>query len=262
MKDITIIVPIHKFSEESDGKLLRLALNSVVKCQENYDDKLSVVTVGPVDIKEVVENILTEVFGGTELKFEYIVNKGKCDFCSQINFAVKHVKTSFFSILEMDDQYFPKWFKLAKAYYPTREDVAVFLPINIQNDGETSQYCNEMVWAMSFSNEQGVVDADCLKVSAAFNLTGAIFNTKDFKRVKGYDSKIDVAFNYELLMRMTKEYGLKIYVVPRIGYCHLIGRKGSLLEYYNDTFTEEAAQECFNAVRRKYVTDDEDSSDK
>lgn len=255
MKDITIIVPIHQYNDTENGELLRAALNSVVKCQEQYTDKLSVMTVGPSDIKSEIEDILNEVFGGTEIKYKYLVNKGKTDYCSQINTAAKNVKTTYFSILEMDDQYLPKWFVLAQSYFAGHEDVSVFLPLNVQNDGNSSRYSNEMVWAMSFSNELGMIDSDCLQTSAAFNLTGGIFNTKDFIHVKGYDPTVDIAFNYELLMRMTADYKLKVYVVPRLGYVHFIGRKNSLLDIYNQQFTDETASECFNAVRRKYISD-------
>ena len=112
------------------------------------------------------------------------------------------------------------------------------------------QYINEIAWTNSFSSEIGFLDFDCLQDYPSFNLTGGIFNTKDFNTIGGFDSSIKVAFNYEYLLRLTKKE-LKVYVVPKEGYVHCVGRKGSLTDEYNNTLTN--AQKSLlsaNAVAR------------
>ena len=74
--------------------------------------------------------------------------------------------TEFFSILEFDDWYSPKWFNMFDEYYNTNEDVSAFLPINVVHNQKesTSELVNEIVWASSFSSEMGVIDFECLDI--------------------------------------------------------------------------------------------------
>lgn len=260
MKEITIILPIHKIDGEQDIQLLRLALDSVVKNNDTYNSDLTVLVVGPKSVHDAVMPTVTETLGGTDVKFMFLENcTDKTDFCSQVNFAAQKVDTDYFSILEYDDEYMPKWFSLAQKYYPTHEDVSVFLPLTVQNDGKCSNYVNELPWAMSFTNEIGVVDADCLQNTTAFNLTGGIFNTKDFVHIGGFDAEIPIAFNYEFLLRITNDDKFKVFVVPRMGYVHRIGRKGSLLDIYNEEYTGHQAAEYFRTVREKYAPTEEET---
>lgn len=261
MKDITIILPIHKIENDNEFQLLDSALNSVVKCKENYNHKLIVSVIGPKEIENKIQHIVEKTLGGTEVEYNFITNKtGQCDFASQVNLAATKVNTDFFSILEFDDEYMPKWFKLAETYYPTREDVSLFLPIAVQNDGKFSSYVNELVWAMAFSNEVGVIDSDCLQNTTAFNLTGGIFNTRDFNLIGGFNAEIPVAFNYEFLFRLINDYKLKSFVVPRMGYGHMIGRKGSLLDVYKDTYDNQQVTEFFRSVKEKYAPIEEEQA--
>lgn len=263
MKDITIILPIHKFILSEDGDYLRASLNSVVKCQSFYPDKLKLLLVGPTEVIESTEvlDIVKETIGGSEIDWQVLNNTGATDFCSQVNFAAQNVDTDYFSVLEFDDEYMPKWFKLAQTYYPTHEDVSLFLPLTIQNDGQRSNYVNELVWAMAFADVMGEVDSNCLQNTTAFNLTGGIFNTKDFNHVGGFDSSVEIAFSYDLLLRLTAEYKLKVYVVPRMGYGHLLGRKGSLLDEYKDKYNDQTAADCFLSIKEKYITPVEENQE-
>ena len=191
-------------------------------------------------------------FEGIEVK--YVVNTtGKYDFCSQVNFAVDSVETEFFSILECDDTYAPKWFKMAHDYYKTNEDVGVFLPVNIQwNNGRAQwQYNNEIALASSFSNDMGFIDKDGLDVCSTFNLTGAIINTKNFIEVGKYKPSIKFAFNYELMLRFA-DNGKKMMVVPKEGYNHHVGRENSLTDIYAKEIPESEIQLWFDLAKREY----------
>lgn len=249
MTDITIIIPIHKFNDEIKTCLTN-ALTSIRINQKTYTfGKLIPLVVAPSDVlEEIGENF------GEEYYYTYHRNTtGNTDFCSQINFAVKHVDTEYFSILEFDDTYTDNWFKMAHEYYYTNESVSVFLPINILTDSEHKQFqfINEIAWTGSFSNNIGYLDYDCLEDYPSFNLTGGIFNTEDFKKIGGFKPSIKVAFNYELLLRMTKRE-LKVYVVPKEGYIHVIGRKDSLTDEYNNTLSKEEIKKWFDLAKIEY----------
>ena len=190
----------------------------------------------------------------------YIENDtGNYDYCSQINFAVKHVDTEYFSILEYDDYYTKKWFKMFNDYYVTNEDVSVFLPINIIHNAKTGEreFVNDIIWSSAFANELGMIDFDSLQQSGSFNLTGGIFKTSDWL---GYKSSIKVAFNYEYLLRATNKEQ-KIFVIPKEGYHHEIFKDGSLSSYYLDNITDNDNMKWFELAKREYAFDEDRNKD-
>lgn len=254
MTDITIIIPIHKLDNKDEYALFKKALESVEENVNTYTyGKLSVLVVltsafydNEKKLKKITDIINKHMSSEDSVSIEVVRNDGRSDFCSQVNFGVEKVNTDYFSILEFDDEYTHNWFKMAHDYFYGNEDVSVFLPINVQFNTEKSlwQYGNELAWAASMSEELGFIDSECLKVSTAFNLTGGIFNTTDFKTICGLKSSIEVAFNYEFLLRLAKK-NLKIFIVPKEGYKHCVGRKGSLTDYYADKMSDEEAKKWF-----------------
>ena len=248
MKDITIIIPVLA-NQICTDELIK-AVESVKDCQNYYTDgKLKVLIVTEPDTK-----VDYTAFGGIEYK--YIVNKsGACDYCSQINFAVKAVDTEFFSILEYDDTYAKKWFKMFNDYQWAYDDVSVFLPINVVHNAKTDEYefVNDMIWSNGFANELGFIDFECLQASASFNLTGGIFKTADWL---GYKPSIEVAFNYEYLLRATSKKQ-RVFVVPKEGYHHEIFRKDSLSTHYLDTIAENENMRWFELAKTEYAFDED-----
>lgn len=251
MKDVTIIIPIHKFDQEIEP-LLRNAVKNVLETRECYKEgKLPLLLVGPSEIFE--ESTLKEIL---ELdNVDKVVNDGKTDYCSQINLAAKNVKTPHFSILEFDDLYNEKWFTMANEYFYGNESVSVFLPINVIISDDTYGLCNEVAWASAFSDEIGYLDHDCLSDYAGFNLTGGIFDTNDFNTIGGLKSTIEVAFNYEFLLRLTSK-NLKVFVVPKQGYQHFVGRKGSLIDEIGKKPKEEI-EKWFDIAKIEHVHTEE-----
>jgi hypothetical protein len=249
MKDITVIIPVLNAQLTSND--LVHAVNSVKECQKYYND-------GELKILIVVEKAENgfdyTVFD--DIKYKYIVNDtGKYDYCSQINFGVKHVDTEFFSILEYDDYYTKKWFKMFNDYYDTNADVSVFLPINIIHNSKTNEreFVNDIIWSNGFANEIGYIDFECLQASGSFNLTGGIFKTSDWL---GYKPSIKVAFNYEYLLRSTHKKQ-KIFVVPKEGYHHEIFRENSLSDQYMNTVTDDENMKWFEVAKREYAFDED-----
>lgn len=246
MKDITIIVPLNEVND-TILDYMETALKSVDDNQKFYEDKLKVMVVC---INDDDKKLIQTRFDKRTI--DYVINNtNETDFCSQINTAAKLIDTEYFSILEFDDYYGNKWFKSVKEYFYSHEDVSLFLPINTQRDltNNLCQFVNELAWSNEFSKEIGFIDKNGLDDFYGFNLTGGVFNTQDFNRIGGFNTSIRVAFNYELLLRLLNEK-MKIYVVPKEGYVHLINREGSLTDFYMKTLTKEEIRECFsNAIK-------------
>lgn len=252
MKDITVIIPILLDAYQLPlREMLDKAVDSVRAAAKNYTGgKVKLLIVRPSD-----ETTDDPVYA--DLEYKHVYNKGNTDYCSQVNLGVENVDTEFFSILEFDDCYSPKWFKMFDEYYSTNEDASVFLPINVVHNQKenVSEFVNEIVWASSFSSEMGVIDFECLDNYASFNLTGGIFRTADWL---GYKPSIKVAFNYEYLLRATsKNKKQKIYVIPKEGYHHELFREGSLVDQYVKEIPEDTNPLWFELAKREYVYDED-----
>lgn len=247
MKDIAVIIPVHELKNDTEKSLLINAINNVKKCQENYEYKLNTYIVTPLTLDDDVTN------GCTVIK-----NDGKTDFCSQVNLGASTVAEDYFSILEYDDEYNEKWFSMAHKYFYSNEDVSVFLPINIQIISKENyrQFANEAPWAMQFSQEIGFVDFKCLENYYGINLTGGIFNREDFNRIGGLKPSIQVAFNYEFLLRVTNKK-LKVFIVPKEGYRHVIDRDDSLTDICSKKFTQEEVDKWYALATKEYLYEED-----
>ena len=261
MKDIDIIVPVHQYDEEIKEMMVN-AIGSVYEAQKLYTHgklRCLVVYANEIGDTSMIDDMNKEFEGKIEISF--IKNEGETDYCSQVNLGVENVTADFFSILEFDDAFTPKWFETAHKYFYGNESISVFLPINLFHDGtfENWQYGNTMAISPMFitadekdTDEIGIINFMRLEKCSLFNITGSIFNTKDFKTVGMYKPSIQVAFNYEFLLRLTK-LGLKAMVIPKEGYIHGIGRKNSLTEYYTKEMTEKEREKWFNLALRECV---------
>jgi hypothetical protein len=86
-------------------------------------------------------------------------------------------------------------------------------------------------------------------------MTGSIFNTADWKEVGGLKSPIKLTFWYEWLLRATYK-GKKVYVIPKVGYVHLLGRKGSIIEEYKKSIDDKESNFWVNVARKDYFYKD------
>lgn len=265
MKDITIIIPVHEFNDNVDT-LLKNALKSVESCRSFYENgKLFVVIVATRNIEKLINNSDISTYIPD---INIILNDTNTDFCSQINFAVDKIDTDYFSILEYDDEYRKKWFKLANDYFYGNESISIFLPLNAVHTGhENWQFGNEFGLSNAFitddvddTDDIGIINFKRMEKCSVFNLTGAIFNRNDFIKVGKYKPSIKVAFNYELLLRLTNK-GLKCMVVPKEGYVHEIGRENSLTDIYNKTLSNDEINKWFELAFREYVYDNDRNKD-
>lgn len=234
MKNITIIVPVHEYSDEL-SKFYQNALSSVPSNDENY----SVTVVGPKAVLKEYEKIQITYEG----RINFLENEVS-DFCSQINAAAKSCQTDYFSILEVDDSYTKIWFKNVQEHLEALQDVSVFLPVTEVYDLSSGEkvpvgLANEIGLSAAYSDNIGYLSIDALKDYSDFNLTGSVFKTTDFVTVGGLKPSIKIAFWTEFLLRALNN-SKKAYIIPKIGYQHGMNRKGSLVEKYSGLSEEEA----------------------
>ena len=226
MTNTTVILPINKMDT-----VIASYLEKAVKSIENQKvqpEELLIVTTKDIEIdKEVLKNI----------KHRIVFNEGETDFCSQINFGVENIKTEYFSILEVDDEYSKIWFDNVQKYITSYgEEVDTFLPIvlDVNVEGRFLHFTNEPVWAKEFSDKLGFLDNDSLLNFPNFQLSGAVIKKEAFKAVGGLKPGIKLHFVYEFLLRMTY-YDRKIMTIPKLGYKKTNMRPDSLFfNYYNE----------------------------
>jgi hypothetical protein len=176
-------------------------------------------------------------------------------FQELVNAAVDTIDEKWFSILEFDDTYSQIWLDNAKKYIEFMPNVSVFMfleDIIDFNDKKYIGFGNAEAWASSFSNDIGYIDNDCLQNYFDFYLTGSIFNTSDWRELGGLKPQIKLTFWYEFLLRATNK-GKKVYVIPKVGYNHTLGRKGSLVDTYRNELSEEETEFLFNLAKSEYL---------
>ena len=238
MKELVVIIPMNEFGKENI-ELLNKAVESV-----------------PSEL-----NVLLSVPSGTDGKklkgisdrLGVVSESEGSSFAELVNAAVNTIEEKWFSILEFDDTYTPIWYNNAKKYIEFMPSTSVFMyleDITDFNDGKYIGFGNEAAWASAFSNEIGFIDNDCLQNYFDFYMTGSIFNTADWKEVGGLKPSIKITFWYEWLLRATNK-NKTVYVIPKVGYNHKLGRKGSLIETYKSTIDQEETQWWFDLAKRE-----------
>lgn len=233
MKNITVILPVHSIDNEYD-LMLKNALGSV----EDFHNDVIVSIVCPKEIKKDIENSLKEF--QNKLDILVIENKEDISFSGQVNLGINKCTTEWFSILEIDDEFTPKWLKNMHEYVNTYTDVEVFLPIvkDVNVQGEFLSFTNESAWAYGFSEKQGYIDNEVLLDFQNYQTSGGLYKTNVIKENGLFKENIKLTFTYEFLLRLTHN-GVKIMVVPKLGYQHVNFRENSLFwSYKNDENTK------------------------
>jgi hypothetical protein len=236
MKDLTVIIPVDKNTEEVQT-LLNKAYDSIPKDSE-------CIVIGPQGIELPS--------GGAKITF---LANTDTNLPTQVNKAVEQVKTTFFSVLEYDDFYTPNWFKNVETRIESNPEVFGYLPIcegfEFGDDAHVVGYINEPVWASSFSQRLGYFDIESLNTYPEANCTGGVFRTADFIDLGGLKESMKVSFWYEFLLRAIHK-AKEIFVIPKVGYKHCYGRPGSLSEIYRETLSNEEAQWWLELAKQEY----------
>lgn len=232
MEKITFILPVHKY----DSKIASYLTRNFKALNEIYYNDISVIAIGPESVMENVKELFTKIVKKFELE---TINCENTDFCTMVNTAVMACSTPYFSVIELDDVVLPKWPLSFCVYKDTFAPTAsVFMPICqlIKADPSETDYdklfagfANEIAWASSFADKYGFIDKEALNGYLDYNLTGAIIKTEDFISVGSLKPEFGIVAWYEFLARLANS-GQKIYVVPKCGYMHTVGREDSLME--------------------------------
>lgn len=225
MKKISVILPVHKWNDD-----YKIMFDNAFKSVERFYNDVKLLIVAP---KNVLSNIKIEQ---TNLECVIIENKGKTDFCSQINLGIDNCETEWFSILEIDDEYNKNWVNLFNEYSNENPDVDVFLSLvkDINVEGNFLSYTNESTWAYGFTDKQGLLDNTALLEYQNFQISGGIYRTSKIKEYGKLKENIKLTFGYEFLLRLTFN-NLKIMTIPRVGYQHVNFREDSLFWSYKNS---------------------------
>jgi len=225
MKNITIILPVHKWDEEN----MYMFNNAFDSVEQFYNDVLLLI-VGPNDVLSKIK------IEETNLEYKFIENKGNTDFCSQVNLGIENCQTEWFSILEIDDEYTKNWLPSMTTYMKENTEVSVFLPLvkDINVDGKFLSFTNESPWAFGFTDKQGFLDNQALLEYQNFQISGGLYKTSVINDYGKLKENIKLTFGYEFLLRLTHNNVL-VMTVPRVGYQHVNFRENSLFWSYKNT---------------------------
>jgi hypothetical protein len=248
MKKYTAILPVHKVDDEI-VHYFRKAIESLVPSKESVD-----LIVVHTDIKDRDVLPTPAALGITT---QWVLNEGPNDFCSQVNLGIDNVTSKWFSILEVDDSYSPKWFLNVDKYSEAYPEVDVFLPVVADVDEKDNflSFTNETLWALGFSNVQGELDNEALLEFQNFQISGAVYNTEKVKKFGKLKNNIKLSFGYEFLLRLTQN-NIKIMTIPKTGYKHTNMRTDSLFwKYKNDEASKISSDEAkfwMDAARKEF----------
>ena len=247
MRELTIIIPVKEYESSMDDFLHR----AIASCLDNriilFGKNVDKYEFKPKDGEQVP--VMIQIKNDSEnLSYQH-----------NVNMAVDMVETKYFSVLEYDDFYSKIWFNNVEKYIECDVDnVSGFLPLTeIIEYSEKSDklnvigYSNEAFWASSFSDEIGFLDIESLQNYLSFNASGAVFKTSDFISLGKLKESMKLVFLFEYLLRSLHE-NKRLYVIPKVGYYHFIGRKGSLTDLYNETMSEKEADWWVDLAKKEY----------
>ena len=246
--DITVIIPVHDITEDT-GKLFGNAVKSVAE-QFVKPDVLMIVAPAKSDTLKWLQDF---DYGDIKDIVTIVENDGATDFASQLNFGVSKVETTWFSLLEYDDEFSKIWLKNVVEYKDCYDDVEMFLPIvvDVDENGAFIGLTNEAVWAQDFSDEMGVLDNTALLAYNNFNFDGMVMKKETYDEWGGLKPSMKLTFIYEFFLRLTY-FSARIMVIPRFGYKHVNQRKGSLFHNYRDELKPDEARWWMSLAKKEY----------
>ena len=244
--DITVIIPVHDLNETTE----KLFANAVQSVADQFVRPEALMIVVPTAMKKFMEAF---DFGEIKDMVTIVENKGETDFSSQLNLGVSKIKTTWFSLLEYDDEFSKIWIKNADEYKNIYDDVDMFLPIivDVDENGGFLGLTNEAVWAAEFSDEMGILDNTALLAYQNFNFDGMVMKKETYEEMGGLKASMKLTFIYEFLLRLTY-FSSKIMIIPRFGYKHVNQRVGSLFHDYRGELTPDEARWWMALAKKEF----------
>ena len=255
--NVSVIVPINSSKQRDFETYYEREIKSV---QIQHTSPLEVIVVHSDEdgLKEILNKI---DYSGITVNF--VENKGKTDFCSQVNLGVKNSKGDYISILEFDDEYSTIWFKNVNRFINAYPDVDAFLPLVVDTDekGMFVGFTNEATFAASLNSEIGYLTNEVLMNYQNFQTSGMVIKKSTFVESGGFKPSFKLTFVYELLLRLTYN-SAQIMTIPKIGYKHMNFREGSIFWSYkngqNSIADEEVSFWIESAKKEHFFTADRD----
>jgi len=228
---LTVIIPVHRINEEEKDYFAKAIAS--IREQKVLPEKVMLVVPKKGDVKKTLESF--DYDDKIKDRLVFVENDGNLDFCTQINLGVSKTDTTWFSILEMDDEYSKIWFDNFNKYLNHYNDVDVFLPIvlDTNTEGKFLHFTNEPVWAKEFSEKLGFLDNDSLLNYPQFQISGGVYRKDSYEVVGGLKPSIKMQFVYEFFLRTTY-YDKKVMTIPKVGYRKTNMREGSLFYDYSN----------------------------
>lgn len=254
---LTTIIPMFDMGidKEETAGLLKKAITSVNKQKTKTNIVFLLINNS---IKDYIDNLnIYKTFDVDNLELKIINFEEPHTYQSNVNKAVKMVKTEYFTVLEFDDEFNDNYFKDFYEYIEYYGDkYAVYSPIIYNEDisnSEKNYLTNEVVWSRGFNEGSiGVIDnIDTIKKLTSFNLTGSIINKNKFMSIGMFKSNFDFTFMFEFILRLIDNGGM-IYVIPRISLMHIINRIGSYSKLKTKEITPELKKFWFDSALREY----------
>ena len=134
------------------------------------------------------------------------------------------------------------------------ENVSGFLPLTEVVDYDKNEvigYSNEAIWASSFSEELGYFDLQSAQDYLNFNTSGAVFKKDDFIAIGKLKESMKLVFWFEYILRSLHE-NKRLFVIPKIGYYHFVGRKDCLSETYAKEISEKEAEWWIDLAKKEF----------
>lgn len=255
--NVSVIVPINSRKQRDFETYYERAIKSV---QIQHTQPLEVIVVHSDEdgLKQTLENI---DYSGLTVNF--VENKGKTDFSSQVNLGVENAKGDYISILEFDDEYSTIWFKNVKRFIEAYPEVDAFLPLVVDTDdkGMFVGFTNEATFAASLNSEIGYLTNDVLMNYQNFQTSGMVVKKSTYTDNGGFKPSFKLTFVYEFLLRLTYN-SAQIMTIPRIGYKHMNFREGSIFWSYkngqNSITDDEVSFWIESAKKEHFFTADRD----
>ena len=235
--DITVIIPVHVWGDDIKSMFTN-ALKSIDS-----------------EVKVIVSTSSDSGYSYKDKSIKVVKSDNGSSFQHLVNLGVDNVDTEWFSVLEFDDTFTETWFDNFIKYQEYNQQYNIFMPMNdLYNvEGGKNEFIgngNEAVMAASFSEEIGVIDEKCLEDYFSYYLPGSIIKTELYKNIGGLKESIKLTFWYEFMLRASHN-GEKMYVIPKIGYVHSIGREGSLLDIYRKEMDDKEPEFWFEQAKKQ-----------